>query len=95
MIKIEQDGFYLNAMGEIIHIEIRGDGTPEDENGYTYLENGSFLDSINPDYDLIGYIPKELHYGILQKIDNYHKSNSYKEFVNREFEKELNEMQNL
>ena len=92
MIKIEQDGFYLNAMGEIIHIEIRGDGTLEDENGYTYLENGSFLDSINPDYDLIGYIPKELHYGILQKIDNYHKSNSYKEFVNREFEKDINEI---
>lgn len=66
MIKIEQDGFYLNGMGEIVHIEIRG---------------GS-----NPDYDLIAYIPKELHYGILQKIDNYHKSNSYKEFVNREFE---------
>lgn len=66
MIKIEQDGFYLNGMGEIVYIEIRG---------------GS-----NPDYDLIGYIPKELHYGILQKIDNYHKSNSYKEFVNREFE---------
>ena len=76
----------------IFTIEIRGDGTPEDENGYTYLENGSFLDSINPDYDLIGYIPKELHYGILQKIDNYHKSNSYKEFVNREFEKDINEI---
>lgn len=33
MIKIEQDGFYLNAMGEILHIEIRiVDGIPEDDN---------------------------------------------------------------
>lgn len=87
MIKIEQDGFYLNAMGEIIHIEIRGDGTPEDDNGYIYLENGLFLDSINSDYDLIGYIPKELHYNILKTINNYHKNESYKSFIDREFKK--------
>lgn len=92
MIKIEQDGFYLNAMGEIIHIETRGDGYFLDENGNKYSINGVFGGGNNSDYDLIAYIPKELHYGILQKIDNYHKSNSYKEFVNREFEKDINEI---
>lgn len=94
MIKIEQDGFYLNAMGEIIHIKTRGDGYFLDENGYTYLENGSFLDSINPDYDLIGYIPKELHYRLLESINGYHTCKPVKTFINKLY-KELNEMQNL
>ena len=67
---IEKDGFYLNAMGEIVHIEIRGDGVLEDENGNQYLEDGTFNESGR--YDLIGYIPKELHYEILKMINGYH-----------------------
>jgi hypothetical protein len=86
---VEQDGFYLNAMGEIVHIEIRGDGIPFDEAGMKYTLDGEYCSVPSP-YDLIGYIPKELHYGILQKIDNYHKSNSYKKIVNMEFEKDIN-----
>ena len=87
---VEQDGFYLNAQGEILKIEIMTDGSIEDECGDIYLLDGRYSELGK--YDLIGYIPKELHYWILQKIDNYHKSNSYKEFVNREFEKDINEI---
>ena len=94
MIKIEQDGFYLNALGEILNIELGEDGIPFDDTGMKYTLDGKYCSVPSP-YDLIGFIPKELHYWILQKIDNYHKSNSYKEFVNREFEKDINEMQNL
>ena len=43
MIKIEQDGFYLNAIGEILHIEKRDDGIPKDDNGHKYGEDGSFF----------------------------------------------------
>lgn len=81
MIKIEQDGFYLNSIGEIVHIEARGDGLIYDENGniYIYKENGRFGESNNnSDYDLIGYIPKELHYEILKMITDYHLSGSNK-----------------
>ena len=60
-------------MGEIVHIEIRGDGVLEDENGNIYKKNGIFGVN-NPDYDLIGYIPKELHYNILKTINNYYKN---------------------
>lgn len=88
MIKIEQDGFYLNAQGEILKIELLINGVPADESGNLYNLSGRHIESEPGKYDLIGYIPKELHYGILQKIDNYHKSNSYKEFVNRGFENE-------
>ena len=89
MIKIEQDGFYLNAIGEIVHIEIRIDGIPEDDNGFKYQEDGSY--TLNSDYDLIGYIPPELHYSILKTINNYHKNEDYKRFIDKEFKKELNE----
>lgn len=88
MIKIEQDGFYLNAMGEILHIEIIGDGDYLDENGNKYSINGVFGGSNNSDYDLIAYIPKELHYNILKIINNYHKNESYKSFIDREFKKD-------
>jgi len=88
MIKIEQDGFYLNAMGEIVHIEIRGDDMPEDDNGYKYWEDGLCLGSSNSDYDLIAYIPKELHYRVLKTINNYYKNEDYKMFINKEFKKE-------
>lgn len=75
MIKIEQDGFYLNAMGEILHIEVKGDGVFVDENGNIYKENGRFGESNNnSDYDLIGYIPPELHYEILRMIKDYHSA---------------------
>ena len=91
MIKIEQDGFYLNAMGEILHIEIRVDGVPEDDNGFIYSENGKSengeFEPLDSDYDLIGYIPPELHYNILKTIKSYHKNESYKSFVDREFKK--------
>ena len=72
MIKIEKDGFYLCVNGEIVKIGKRSDGLFEDENGFTYNENGLFLDcSASNNYDLIGYIPKELHYEILRMIDDY------------------------
>lgn len=75
MIKIEQDGFYLNAMGEVVHIEIRGDGAFEDENGNRYNINGAYVTAYSTsDYDLIGYIPKELHYEILRMIKDYHSA---------------------
>lgn len=88
MIKIEQDGFYLNAIGEILHIEIRDDGIPKDDNGYKYREDGSFLDCSNSDYDLIAYIPKELHYSVLKTINNYYKIEDCKMFIVKEFKKE-------
>lgn len=89
MIKIEEDGFYLNAMGEIIHIGIRGDGLIYDENVNIYKENGRFGESNNnSDYDLIGYIPKELHFHILKTIKSYHKNESYKSFIDIEFKKD-------
>lgn len=80
MIKIEQDGFYLNAIGEILHIEIRDD-IPKDDNGHKYGEDGSFLDCANSDYDLIAYIPKEIHYSVLKTINNYYKNEDYKRFI--------------
>ena len=85
MIKIEQDGYYLNAMGEILKIEIKDDGIPTDKNGNKYIVDGTF--SYNNKYDLIGYIPPELHYSILKTINEYHKNKSYKSFVDREFKK--------
>lgn len=89
MIKIEQDGFYLNAMGEVVYIEIRGDGLIYDENVNIYKENGRFGESNNnSDYDLIGYIPPELHYNILKTIRSYHKNESYKSFIDKEFKKD-------
>ena len=89
MIKIEEDGFYLNAMGEIIHIEVRGDGIPEDDSGNRYDINGAYVpDCGNSDYDLIGYIPLELHYNILKTIKSYHKNESYKSFIDKEFKKD-------
>ena len=39
----------------MIKIEIRGDGTPKDDNGFIYRENGE-LGLLNSDYDLIAYI---------------------------------------
>ena len=94
MIKIEQDGFYLNAMGEIIHIKTRGDGYFLDENGNKYSINGVFGGGNNSDYDLIAYIPKELHYRLLESINGYHTCKPVKTFINKLY-KELNEMQNL
>ena len=86
MIKIEQDGFYLNAMGEILKIEIIVDGTIEDECGNNYSKDGVF--KYNENYNLIGYIPKELHYNILKTINSYHKNENYKSFIDKEFKKE-------
>ena len=76
MIKIEQDGFYLNAMGEIVKIELRVDGLIYDESGNIFYANGESYDDYK--YDLIGYIPKELHYEILKMITDYHLSGSNK-----------------
>lgn len=88
MIKIEQDGFYLNAQGEILKIELLINGVPADESGNLYNLSGRHIESEPGKYDLIGYIPKELHYRILKIINDYHKSSRYKEFINREFENE-------
>ena len=49
-----------------------------------YVGGESYDDS---QYDLIGYIPPELHYSILKTINEYHKNESYKSFVDREFKK--------
>ena len=76
MIKIEEDGFYLNAMGEIVKIELRVDGLIYDESGNIFYANGESYD--DSQYDLIGYIPKELHYKILKMITDYHLSGSNK-----------------
>ena len=57
MIKIEQDGFYLNAQGEILNIELREDGIPFDDTGMKYTLDGKYCSVTSP-YDLIGYIPK-------------------------------------
>ena len=89
MIKIEQDGFYLNAMGEIVHIERRGDGYFLDENGNKYSINGVFGGGNNSDYDLIAYIPKELHYRILQRINNYHTVDATKIHINEMYKKDM------
>ena len=86
MIKIEQDGFYLNAMGEIVKIELRVDGLIYDESGNMFYVGGESYD--DSQYDLIAYIPKELHYSILQTINNYHKNEDYKRFIDKEFKKE-------
>ena len=85
MVKIEQDGFYLNAMGEIVKIELRVDGLIYDESGNMFYVGGESYD--DSQYDLIGYIPPELHYSILKTINGYHKNKSYKSFVDREFKK--------
>lgn len=71
MIKIEQDGFYLNAMGEILKITIMN-SICEDENCDIYNLDGRYIESESGKYDLIGYIPKELHYEILRMINGYH-----------------------
>lgn len=88
MIKIEQDGFYLNAQGEILKIELLINGVPADESGNLYNLSGRHIESEPGKYDLIGYIPKELHYSIIQTINNYHKNESYKSFIDKEFKKE-------
>ena len=76
MIKIEQDGFYLNAIGEIVKIELRVDGLIYDESdNMFYIDGKSYDDS---QYDLIGYIPPKLHYSILKMITDYHLSGSNK-----------------
>lgn len=67
---VEQDGYYLNAIGEILKIEIKDDGIPTDKNRNKYIVDGTF--SYNNKYDLIGYIPKESHYKILKIINDYH-----------------------
>ena len=74
MIKIEQDGFYLNAMGEIVKIELRVDGLIYDESGNMFYVGGESYD--DSQYDLIGYIPKELHYEILKMITDYNLGKS-------------------
>ena len=76
MIKIEQDGFYLNAMGEIVKIELRVDGLIYDESGNMFYVGGESYD--DSQYDIIAYIPKELHYEILKMITDYHLSGSNK-----------------
>lgn len=88
MIKIEQDGFYLNAQGEILKIELLINGVPADESGNLYNLSGRHIESEPGKYDLIGYIPKELHYNILKTINNYHKNENYKSFIDKEFKKE-------
>ena len=40
---VEQDGFYLNALGEILKIEIKDDGIPTDKNGNKYIVDGTFM----------------------------------------------------
>ena len=82
MIKIEQDGFYLNARGEILNIELRGDGIPFDEAGMKYTSDGKYCSVPSP-YDLIGYIPKELHYRLLESINGYHTCKPVKTFINK------------
>lgn len=87
MIKIEQDGFYLNAMGEIICIkEVMGEYF--DGNLNLYLADGTFEDGGRQMYDLIAYIPKELHYRLLNMIKSYHKNESVKSFIDIEFKKD-------
>lgn len=87
--KIEQDGFYLNAIGEILKIKIRGDGIPEDEGGTQYTSDGRYIEDKLGNYDLIGYIPKELHYGILQRINNYHTVDAIKIHINEMYKKDM------
>ena len=90
MIKIEQDGFYLNAMGEILNIKIT-DNFAEDENSNLCTLDGKCYGNAPDKYDLIGYIPPELHYSILKTINGYHKNESYKSFVDKGFKRRLNE----
>lgn len=87
MIKIEQDGFYLNAMGEILKIEIKDDGIPTDKNGNKYIVDGTF--SYNNKYDLIGYIPKELHYRLLESINGYHTCKPVETFIDKLYNRGL------
>ena len=79
---VEQDGFYLNAMGEILKIEIMIDGSIEDENGNLYNLDGRYIESESGKYDLIGYIPKELHYRLLESINSYYTCKPVKSFIN-------------
>ena len=78
---VEQEGFYLNAMGEILHIQIRDENIAVDENGNIYTRNGVFKYANNLDYDLIGYIPKELHYRLLESINGYYTCEPIKTFI--------------
>ena len=86
MIKIEEDGFYLNGIGEILYIK---EVVKEylDENGNAYLIDGTFVEGFTGQYSLIGYIPKELHYYLLNTIKSYHSNNQVKNFIDREFKR--------
>lgn len=79
---VEQDGFYLNAQGEILKIEIMTDGSIKDESGNIYLLDGRHIVvSELGKYDLIGYIPKELHYRLLESINGYYTCEPIKTFI--------------
>ena len=93
---INKDGFYLNAMGEILRIEETANGEFLDESGNEYNKDGKFggfnneTDDLDCKYDLIGFVPKELHYYILKAIENYHtnsdfKSLDFKRFVDESY----------
>lgn len=86
--KIEQDGYYLNAQGEILKIELLINGVPADESGNLYNLSGRHIESEPGKYDLIGYIPPELHYHILKIINNYHTCEPVKTFINKLYKDE-------
>ena len=85
--KIENDGYYLNAQGEILKIELLINGFPADESGTLYNLSGRHIEGEPGKYDLIGHIPQELHYHLINTIKSYHTSKSFERFINREFNK--------
>ena len=94
---INEDGLYLNAMGEILKISKTSYGEFLDESGNEYNQNGRFgdfsseSDDIDCKFDLIGFVPKELHCHILKVIKTYHTNSDAKRFVDKVYKENTNE----
>ena len=83
--KVKENGFYLNAQGEIVYAE-----------RWEYDDEGYYRDKYAPTpYDLTASVPEELHYEICRVIKEYHTNKEFKYIIDKNFEQNTKGKQNV
>ena len=83
--EFKENGFYLNAQGEILYTE-----------RWEYDDEGCYCGEGSPSqYDLIASVPEELHYEICRVIMEYHTNKEFKYIIDKNFEQNNKGKQNV
>ena len=85
-LKLEVGKFYLSASGEIIKINgsNKNLNTFLDINDNEYEVNGICVGDMRL-FDLIAYIPKQLHFRLCEIIEDYYIDIDVKEFIDNNY----------